>query len=163
MSLIKCPNCKATVSDKATVCPKCGKTTQYSTRTAKIWIWIFIIFFGGGGGFALYLNLTKFSTVSSATQNVKFKTFLCTTYNEDHKITLLGNMFTYYIKPDYAYEWIKVANGTYEVKEYRSEKKDKIGLFVRVEQNPNFPFLAVDLTEMKLYWAEQYIGKVEIE
>lgn len=164
MSLIKCPNCKATVSDKATVCPKCGKTTQYSTRTAKIWIWIFIIFFGGGGGFALYHNFTKFSSVRSATKNVQYQTFTCTTDTEgDHRINLFDNTFYYEIKMHYSDEWLRVAKGSYEVKEFTSNKKKKIGIFVRLEQKPDLSFLVIDLSEMNLYWVEQYIGKVEVE
>lgn len=164
MSLIKCPNCKATVSDKATVCPKCGKTTQYSTRTVKLVIWIFVIFLGGSGGFTLYHNLTKFSTVSSATRNVQDQRFICTTDAEaDHRITLFDNMFYYEIKMHYSDGWFQVAKGTYEVKEFTSDKKKKIGVFVRVEQKPDFSFLVIDLSEMDLYWADQYIGKVKVE
>ena len=63
----------------------------------------------------------------------------------------------------YSDEWLRVAKGTYEVKEFTSNKKKKIGVFVRVEQKPDLSFLVIDLSEMNLYWAEQYIGKVEVE
>ncbi|MBS5448684.1 zinc ribbon domain-containing protein [Bacteroides thetaiotaomicron] len=164
MSLIKCPNCKATVSDKATVCPKCGKTTQYSTKSAKIAIWIFVIFFGLSGVCIVYDKFFKFSTVSLATKNAQYHSFICKADAEgDHKITLYDNTFYYEVKMHYADEWLRVAKGTYEVKEFTSNKKKKIGVFVRVEQKPDISFLVIDLSEMNLYWAEQYIGKVEIE
>ena len=54
-------------------------------------------------------------------------------------------------------------DGSYEIKEFSSEKKDKIGIFVRADKVSNLSFLMIDLSDMRFYWADMYIGKAEIE
>lgn len=71
MALINCPNCKATISDKAKACPKCGYTvttkietiyttqqTQQSTNKSICSKWLFtvlaILIIGCGIGYLIY-------------------------------------------------------------------------------------------------------------
>lgn len=42
-------------------------------------------------------------------------------------------------------------------------KKDKIGIFVRADKVSNLSLLMIDLSDMRFYWADMYIGKAEIE
>ena len=66
-----------------------------------------------------------------ATKNAQYHSFICKADAEgDHKITLYDNTFYYEVKMHYADEWLRVAKGTYEVKEFTSNKKKKIGVFV---------------------------------
>lgn len=123
-----------------------------------------IMIFALCGGVWIYENYFEFGSVDSASKNVKYKTFVCTSSDDgDHKVTFYDNTFTYYIKPSYSNEWIKITNGSYEIKEFSSEKKDKIGIFVRADKVSNLSFLMIDLSDMRFYWADMYIGKAEIE
>lgn len=164
MALIKCSNCNADVSDKATTCPKCNKPMNNQKRAAMKGILFFIVLFSLCGGIWMYENYFKFGNVDSASKNVKYKTFMCTSSNDgDHKVTFYDDTFTYYIKPNYSNDWVKITDGSYEIKEYRSEKKNKIGIFVRANKVPNLSLLMIDLSNMRFYWADMYIGKAEIE
>lgn len=165
MALIKCSNCNADVSDKATTCPKCNKPMNNQKRAAIKGILFFIVLFALYGGVLIYENYFQFGSVDSASKNVQYKTFVCTSSDDgDHKISFYDdNTFTYYIKPSYSNEWVKITNGSYEIKEFRSEKKDKIGIFVRADNVSNLSFLMIDLSDMRFYWADMYIGKAEIE
>lgn len=74
MALINCPNCKATISDKTKVCPKCGYTftakietiyttqqTQQSTNKSICSKWLFtvlaILIVGCGISYLIYTSL----------------------------------------------------------------------------------------------------------
>ena len=48
MALVKCPECKESISSDANVCPKCGKTIRYwtSTRVMIAIVMILIFIFG---------------------------------------------------------------------------------------------------------------------
>ena len=164
MALIKCPECQLQVSDKAITCPKCNKPMNNQRRAAMKGILLSIMIFALCGGVWIYENYFEFGSVDSASKNVKYKTFVCTSSDDgDHKVTFYDNTFTYYIKPSYSNEWIKITNGSYEIKEFSSEKKDKIGIFVRADKVSNLSFLMIDLSDMRFYWADMYIGKAEIE
>ncbi|WP_147349073.1 zinc-ribbon domain-containing protein [Phocaeicola dorei] len=164
MALNKCSNCNADVSDKATVCPKCNKPLNNQKRAAMKGIIFFIVLFALCGGVLIYENYFKFGSVDSASKNVQYKTFVCTSSDDgDHKVTFYDNTFTYYIKPSYSNKWVKITDGSYEIKEFRSEKKDKIGIFVRADKVSNLSLLMIDLSDMRFYWADMYIGKAEIE
>lgn len=164
MALIKCSNCNADVSDKAITCPKCNKPMNNQRRAAMKGILLSIMIFALCGGVWIYENYFEFGSVDSASKNVKYKTFVCTSSDDvDHKVTFYDNTFTYYIKPSYSNEWVKITNGSYEIKEFSSEKKDKIGIFVRADKVSNLSFLMIDLSDMRFYWADMYIGKAEIE
>lgn len=165
MALIKCSNCNADVSDKATICPKCNKSINNQKRAAMKGVVFLIVLLILYGGILIYENYFQFGSIESASKNVKYKTFVCTSSEDgDHKISFYNdNTFTYYIKPSYSNEWIKITDGSYEIKKYRSEKKDKIGIFARADKVPNLSFLMIDLSDMRLYWADIYIGKTEIE
>ena len=61
-----------------------------------------------------------------ATKNAQYHSFICKPMQrENHKITLYDNTFYYEVKMHYADEWLRVAKGTYEVKEFTSNKKKK--------------------------------------
>lgn len=58
---------------------------------------------------------------------------------------------------------LKLPMEVMKLKNLVQKKKDKIGIFVRADKVSNLSFLMIDLSDMRFYWADMYIGKAEIE